>query len=84
MEHIKKITFLETIIHISSTIFVHSTTFKVKLATIVEGDPKAPFSIATTLFGVGDGATPFPGLLWPGTPGFNLRSSHTKDSKNGT
>ena len=21
---------------------------------------------------------------WPGRPGFNLRSSHTKDSKNGT
>ena len=34
----------------------------VKLATIVEGDPKAPFSIATTPC-VGEGATPFPGLL---------------------
>ena len=31
---------------------------KVKLATIVEGDPKALFSIA-----VGEGATPFPRLL---------------------
>ena len=29
--------------------------------TIVEGDSKAPFSIATTF--VGKGATPFPGLL---------------------
>ena len=34
---------------------------KVKLATIVEGDPKAPFSITTTQ-GVREGATPFPGL----------------------
>ena len=31
---------------------------KVKLATVVEGDPKVPFSIATT-----PSATPFPGLL---------------------
>ena len=30
-----------------------------KLANIVEGDPKGPFSIA----GVGEGVTPFPGLL---------------------
>ena len=35
---------------------------KVKLATLVEGDPKAPFSIATTP-NVGEGASPFPGLL---------------------
>ena len=34
---------------------------KVKLATLVEGDTKTPFSIAST--GVGEGATPFPGLL---------------------
>ena len=34
---------------------------KVKLATIVEGDPKAPFSVATTPRCAG--ATPFPGLL---------------------
>ena len=27
---------------------------------LVEGDPKAPFSIATT---IGEGASPFPGLL---------------------
>ena len=33
-----------------------------KLATLAEGDPKAPFSIATTR-GVGEGTTPFPGLL---------------------
>ena len=33
-----------------------------KLATRVEGDPKVPFSIATTQ-GVREGATPFPGLL---------------------
>ena len=31
---------------------------KVKLVTVVEGDPKAPFSI-----GVREGATPFPELL---------------------
>ena len=31
---------------------------------VVEGDPKVPFSIATTLHqGVGEGTTPFPGLL---------------------
>ena len=35
---------------------------KVKLATLVEGDPKAPFSIATTHSCRG-GATPSPGLL---------------------
>ena len=35
---------------------------KVRLATVVEGNRKAPFSIATTQ-GVGEGATPFPGLL---------------------
>ena len=29
---------------------------------LVEGNPKAPFLIATT--GVGDGATPFSGLLY--------------------
>ena len=33
-----------------------------KLATLVEGDPKAFFSIATTR-SCGKGATPFPGLL---------------------
>ena len=31
--------------------------------TIVEGDPKAPFSIATTPRCSGGGFTPFPGLL---------------------
>ena len=47
---------------------VHSEQFhyeydiKVKLVTLVEGDPKAPFSIATTLR-CREGATPFPGLL---------------------
>ena len=40
--------------------------YKVKLATLVEGDPKALFSIATTPRCWG-GATPFPGLLY-----FNL------------
>ena len=35
---------------------------KVNLATIVEGDQKAPFSIATTPR-FREGATPFPGLL---------------------
>ena len=33
---------------------------KVNLTTLIEGDSKAPFSIATTLR---EGATPFPGLL---------------------
>ena len=32
------------------------------MATLVEGDPKAPFSIAITP-NVGEGATPLPGLL---------------------
>ena len=32
-----------------------------KLVTFIEGDPKASFSIAT--IGVGEGATPFLGLL---------------------
>ena len=35
---------------------------KLKLATIVEGDPKAPFRYLLHQ-GVGEGATPFPGLL---------------------
>ena len=35
---------------------------KVKLATVVEGDPTDPFSIATTPR-CREGATPFPGLL---------------------
>ena len=34
----------------------------IKLATVIEGDPKAPFSIVTTP-GCSGGATPFPGLL---------------------
>ena len=46
---------------------------KVNLATVVVGDPKAPFSLATT-----------PSRLFAGRPGFSLRSSHTKNSKNGT
>ena len=34
------------------------------MVTLVEGHPKAPFSIATHWgVGVGEGATPFPGLL---------------------
>ena len=36
---------------------------KLKLATLVKGDPKAPFSIATTLRYRGERATSFPGLL---------------------
>ena len=32
------------------------------MATSVEGDPKAPFSIATTP-NIGEGTAPFPGLL---------------------
>ena len=35
---------------------------KVKLATIVESDPKAPFSLAITLMCM-RGSTPYPGLL---------------------
>ena len=41
-------------------LLLHSN--KVKLATVVEGNHKAPFSITTTLRCKG-GATPFPGLL---------------------
>ena len=36
---------------------------KVKLAIVVEGDQKAHFSVATTPKCLGEGATPFPGLL---------------------
>ena len=36
--------------------------YKVKLASVVEGYPKAPFSIATTPR-CREGTTPFPGLL---------------------
>ena len=39
-----------------------SETSKLKLATIVKGNQKAPFSIATTPR-CRDGTTPFPGLL---------------------
>ena len=39
--------------------FVHKHLVKVNLATVVEGDPKAPFSIATTLRCRGS-TTPFP------------------------
>ena len=35
----------------------------VKLARLVEGEPNSPFLIATIHRGVGEGATPFPGLL---------------------
>ena len=47
-------------IKINKTNFI--LTAYVKLATVVEGDQKAAFSIATTP-SVGEGATPFPGLL---------------------
>ena len=43
--------------------FFPCTVVKVKLATIVEGDPKAPFSIATTPRYRG-GRYSFPGLLY--------------------
>ena len=36
---------------------------KVKLATVVQGDPKAPFSITTTMRCVRGGANHFSGLL---------------------
>ena len=35
-------------VYIYIYIYIHIYISKVKLATIVEGDPKAPFSIATT------------------------------------
>ena len=35
----------------------------VKLATVVKGNPKAPFSVATTPRCFGEGAIPFSGLL---------------------
>ena len=50
-------------LRVSSTFPELKTSKKVKLATAVEGDQKALFSIATTHRGVGEGATPFPGLL---------------------
>ena len=56
-KHFLFITFLNELI------FLCSLSKKVKLATIAEGDPKAPFLIATLHQGVGEGATPFPGLL---------------------
>ena len=37
-------------------------TYISKVATVVEGDPKGPFPIATTPRCRGWGATPFPGL----------------------
>ena len=37
--------------------------WEVKLATVVKGDQKSPFSIATTPRYGGEGATLFPGLL---------------------
>ena len=40
----------------------HISALKVKLAILVEGDPKAPFSIATTLR-CGEGTFPFLGLF---------------------
>ena len=49
------------------------------LATVVEGDPKAPFSIATTPIHqyVGEGPTPFPGLpYFTFDPHFTLIKYH--------
>ena len=45
------------------TLYICLPTSKVKLATIVEGNPKAPFSIATTPMCRG-GRYSFPGLLY--------------------
>ena len=50
--------------HISLSLYIYI--YKVKLATIVEGNPKAPFSIATTPRCRG-GRYSFPGWLY-----FNL------------
>ena len=44
-------------------IYIYIYKVKVKLATVVEGDPKAPFSLAT-IRGVREDTTPFPGLLY--------------------
>ena len=57
------------------------------LATVVEGDSKAPFSIATTPRCTGSLANTQLIRLeqsirqWSGRPGFNPWSSHTEDSK---
>ena len=45
-------------------IFKNRRRAKTKLATIVEGDPKAPFSMATTLRCRWGDATPFTGLFY--------------------
>ena len=54
-----------TIFYMNQGSFVSNTWnyLKVKLVTFVEGDPKAPFLIATTTKVLG-GTTPFPGLLY--------------------
>ena len=49
--------------HIRIIIMTHNKVSKVKLATIVEGNPKAPFSIATTPRCRG-GRYSFPGWLY--------------------
>ena len=46
--HIYKFICLYVYIYIYIYIYIYAYICKVKLATIVEGDPKAPFSIATT------------------------------------
>ena len=38
-----------THMHENIYIYTHTHTHTVKLATIIKGDPKAPFSLATTL-----------------------------------
>ena len=48
-------------IHIYKYLYIFAYT-KLKLVTVVQGNQKAPFSIATTLR-CREGATPFPGLL---------------------
>ena len=50
-------------IYIYIYICIHVCIYILKLATIVEGNPKAPFSIATTLRCRG-GRYSFPGLLY--------------------
>ena len=56
-----KILWIEILQYIYIYIYISK---KVKLATLVEGDPKAPFSIATTLRCRG-GRYSFPGFLYP-------------------
>ena len=56
-------TYTHTHTHTHTHIYIYIYIRKVKFVTVVEGDPKAPFSIATTPRCFGKSATPFLGLL---------------------